>query len=59
MTDIKENKASKNDTTPVKLKLSMGHTHRGEDFSKGDTINLCKYQAVRLQKAKVGEIVNG
>jgi len=58
MTDAKKEE-KKNDVTPVKFKLDTFHTHKGEEFEEGDTITLCKYQAVNLEKQKVGKIVNG
>jgi len=48
---------TKNDTTPVKFKLSVNHTHQGEDLEKGKVITLRKEQADRM--GHIGSIVNG
>lgn len=54
-----KNAPSKNDVTPVQFKLACDHTHKGEPFKKGKQITVRKEQGERMQKANLGQIVNG
>lgn len=59
MEAVMASEVKKNDATKVKFKLTKAHTHKDEECEVGSTIELCKYQAERLQEMKVGNIVNG
>lgn len=59
MNEKNQSKEVKQDVTPVKFQLDVKHTHKGEDYKKGDVITLRKNQADRLQKDGTGKVVNG
>lgn len=51
------NKAPKQ-TARVNFKLAGAHTHRGKGCDEGDTINIPRSVAKRMESEKKGSIVN-